>query len=281
MSKRSSSGGDAKWLQQVRRSGTTSDKVAAMSVLVQDGAVANLHSLDGLLAMCSKKGGECISCRRCIAQASEREQPARCGAVCRQAAAACCSCLHSCCLPTVPVGLPADTAFDFVSSPPPLLLCVQARVPWWAVPWTLLKSCSPQCCCQTASSGSLSSSRWPRRRRGGRGSAASSTGCWRMGSRSGEAACLPSGAGGRGWAAVEVGVGSGAWALGWAALGAGCLLPAADSSSGTGQSWQSCQYSLPPSNRLFSLPLLSHSPSAGMLHLWKPWRPAAATTSNS
>jgi ribosome biogenesis protein MAK21 len=58
MSKRSSSGGDAKWLQQVRRSGTTSDKVAAMSVLVQDGAVANLHSLDGLLAMCSKKGGE-------------------------------------------------------------------------------------------------------------------------------------------------------------------------------------------------------------------------------
>jgi hypothetical protein len=90
MSKRSSSGGDAKWLQQVRRSGTTSDKVAAMSVLVQDGAVANLHSLDGLLAMCSKKGGECISCRSCIAQASEREQPARCGAVCRQAAAACC-----------------------------------------------------------------------------------------------------------------------------------------------------------------------------------------------
>lgn len=49
---------DAKWLQQVRRSGTTADKVAAMSVLVQDGAVANLHSLDGLLAMCSKRGGE-------------------------------------------------------------------------------------------------------------------------------------------------------------------------------------------------------------------------------
>ncbi|KAL4421400.1 hypothetical protein ABPG75_010691 [Micractinium tetrahymenae] len=55
MGRRSSA--DVKWLQQVRRSGTTADKVAAMSVLVQDAAVANLHSLDGLLAMCSKRGG--------------------------------------------------------------------------------------------------------------------------------------------------------------------------------------------------------------------------------
>ena len=52
------SGADAKWLQQVRRSGTTTDKVAAMSVLVQDGAVANLAALDGLLVMCGKRGGE-------------------------------------------------------------------------------------------------------------------------------------------------------------------------------------------------------------------------------
>ena len=42
----------------MRRSGTTADRVAAMSVLLQDGAVANLPSLDGLLAMVSKKGGE-------------------------------------------------------------------------------------------------------------------------------------------------------------------------------------------------------------------------------
>ena len=48
---------DTKWLQQVRRGGTTADRVAAMSVLVQDGAVANLPSLDSLLAMCAKKGG--------------------------------------------------------------------------------------------------------------------------------------------------------------------------------------------------------------------------------
>ena len=52
------SGADAKWLQQVRHGGTTSDRVAAMSVLVQDGAAANLASLDGLLAMCGKRGGE-------------------------------------------------------------------------------------------------------------------------------------------------------------------------------------------------------------------------------
>ncbi|EFN54473.1 hypothetical protein CHLNCDRAFT_52919 [Chlorella variabilis] len=51
------SGADAKWLQQVRHGGTTSDRVAAMSVLVQDGAAANLASLDGLLAMCGKRGG--------------------------------------------------------------------------------------------------------------------------------------------------------------------------------------------------------------------------------
>lgn len=31
-----------------------------MSVLLQDGAVANLPSLDGLLAMVSKKGGEAV-----------------------------------------------------------------------------------------------------------------------------------------------------------------------------------------------------------------------------
>ena len=55
MGRRSSA--DAKWLQQVRRSGTTSDKVAALSVLLQDGAAANLPALDGLLSMCGKKGG--------------------------------------------------------------------------------------------------------------------------------------------------------------------------------------------------------------------------------
>ncbi|GAB4813011.1 hypothetical protein N2152v2_000057 [Parachlorella kessleri] len=48
---------DLRWLQQAKRSGTTQDKVAAMSVLVQESAVANLRSLDGLITMCAKTQG--------------------------------------------------------------------------------------------------------------------------------------------------------------------------------------------------------------------------------
>ena len=137
MGKRSS--GDSKWLQQVRRSGTTSDKVAAMSVLVQDGAVANLHSLDGLLAMCSKKGGECIPPpRRCIKHGSECSQQARWT---RQFAGGCL--LPACLSRAWPGGcLPACLLRLLLTppSPPPLpcapLLCVQERVPWWEAPWT-------------------------------------------------------------------------------------------------------------------------------------------------
>jgi hypothetical protein len=42
---------------QVRRSGTTADKVAAMSLLVSSSAAASLKSLDGLLGMMAKSGG--------------------------------------------------------------------------------------------------------------------------------------------------------------------------------------------------------------------------------
>uniref|UniRef100_A0A383VK77 CCAAT-binding factor domain-containing protein n=1 Tax=Tetradesmus obliquus TaxID=3088 RepID=A0A383VK77_TETOB len=48
---------DSRWLAQVRRSGTTADKVAAMSLLVSSSAAASLKSLDGLLTMMAKSGG--------------------------------------------------------------------------------------------------------------------------------------------------------------------------------------------------------------------------------
>ena len=50
-------GQDARWLQQVRRSGTTSDKVAALTLLLQESAVANLRSLDALLSWVLKRKG--------------------------------------------------------------------------------------------------------------------------------------------------------------------------------------------------------------------------------
>lgn len=50
-------GQDARWLQQVRKSGTTSDKVAALTLLLQESAVANLKSLDALLNWVLKRKG--------------------------------------------------------------------------------------------------------------------------------------------------------------------------------------------------------------------------------
>ena len=50
-------GQDARWLQQVRKSGTTSDKVAALTLLLQESAVANLRSLDALLNWVIKRKG--------------------------------------------------------------------------------------------------------------------------------------------------------------------------------------------------------------------------------
>ncbi|CAL8467747.1 g7285 [Coccomyxa elongata] len=50
-------GQDVKWLQEVRRSGTTADKVAAMTLLLQESAVANLRSLDELLRWVGKSSG--------------------------------------------------------------------------------------------------------------------------------------------------------------------------------------------------------------------------------
>jgi ribosome biogenesis protein MAK21 len=50
-------GSNLQWLQQAQRGGTTSDKVAAMALLVQEAPVANLRSLDALINMAAKRGG--------------------------------------------------------------------------------------------------------------------------------------------------------------------------------------------------------------------------------
>ena len=54
---RQKSGSNLQWLQQAQRGGTTSDKVAAMAVLVQESPLGNLRSLDSLVTMASKRGG--------------------------------------------------------------------------------------------------------------------------------------------------------------------------------------------------------------------------------
>jgi ribosome biogenesis protein MAK21 len=48
---------DFKWLQQVKRSGTTADKVAAYTLQVQESAVGSLKSLDALLSWVQKRKG--------------------------------------------------------------------------------------------------------------------------------------------------------------------------------------------------------------------------------
>lgn len=49
---------DMRWLMIARKTGTTADKVAAFTVLLQDNPVANLKSLDALLGMVTSKGGK-------------------------------------------------------------------------------------------------------------------------------------------------------------------------------------------------------------------------------
>ena len=62
-------GQDARWLQQVRRSGTTSDKIAALTLLLQESAVANLRSLDALLNwVIKRKGGRNVVAQVCSPQ---------------------------------------------------------------------------------------------------------------------------------------------------------------------------------------------------------------------
>ena len=71
-------GQDAKWLQQVRRSGTTSDKVAALTLLLQESAVANLRSLDALLNwVLKRKGGRNVVAQVC--HIGPAESPAQLG----------------------------------------------------------------------------------------------------------------------------------------------------------------------------------------------------------
>ncbi|KAF5834970.1 CBF/Mak21 family-domain-containing protein [Dunaliella salina] len=48
---------DYKWIMQVKRSGTTSDKVAAITLQVQESVVANLSSLDSLISWVQKRKG--------------------------------------------------------------------------------------------------------------------------------------------------------------------------------------------------------------------------------
>jgi ribosome biogenesis protein MAK21 len=48
---------DAKWMATVLRSGTTSDRVAAMTLLVQESPMQNLASLQNLMSLCAKQGG--------------------------------------------------------------------------------------------------------------------------------------------------------------------------------------------------------------------------------
>ncbi|CAI5475406.1 unnamed protein product [Closterium sp. Yama58-4] len=47
--RRKESSSDARWLAAVRRSGTAADRVAALTVVIQDDPVANLANLDALL----------------------------------------------------------------------------------------------------------------------------------------------------------------------------------------------------------------------------------------
>eukprot|EP00899_Mesostigma_viride_P015893 jgi/Mesvir1/24304/Mv10992-RA.3 len=55
---RGKGGKDMEWLRAIRSSGTSSDKVAALTVLIQEDPVANLKSLDSLLGLVSNKGGK-------------------------------------------------------------------------------------------------------------------------------------------------------------------------------------------------------------------------------
>lgn len=50
-------GQDFKWLQEVRRMGTVADKLAAMTLLLQESAVGNLRSLDEMLRWVNKRSG--------------------------------------------------------------------------------------------------------------------------------------------------------------------------------------------------------------------------------
>ena len=49
--------GDVKWLQQVRRTGTTTDRLAALSLTLRDAALPNLRALDDLLKLAGKRSG--------------------------------------------------------------------------------------------------------------------------------------------------------------------------------------------------------------------------------
>ena len=51
------SAGDARWLQQVRRAGTTTDRLAALALLLREAPLQNLRALDDLLKLAAKRSG--------------------------------------------------------------------------------------------------------------------------------------------------------------------------------------------------------------------------------
>ena len=53
---KSKGAGDVQWLKTVLSSGTLSDRVAALTILIQESPVHTLRPLSTLLAMASKKG---------------------------------------------------------------------------------------------------------------------------------------------------------------------------------------------------------------------------------
>jgi len=54
--KRKSDKSDARWLRTVLSTGTLTDKIAAMSLMVQEAPLYRLHTIDTLRAMARKKG---------------------------------------------------------------------------------------------------------------------------------------------------------------------------------------------------------------------------------
>ncbi|GIL62556.1 hypothetical protein Vafri_16644, partial [Volvox africanus] len=49
--------GDSRWLQQVRRAGTSTDRLAAATLLVQESVVSNMKALDQLVSLATRKSG--------------------------------------------------------------------------------------------------------------------------------------------------------------------------------------------------------------------------------
>ena len=76
-------GADMRWLQEVRKVGTSADRVAAMTLLLQESAVANLRSLDELPALDRQAQWRAQSGRRPGATYAAGLKTKLCSAPCR------------------------------------------------------------------------------------------------------------------------------------------------------------------------------------------------------